>query len=321
MTENRTTQAGNRRRWLRGLLPGCIAAMLLTPVATAASDPELIPGGWEASVETSAFNVDHGAWQQVLDAHLRTHPSGINRFDYGGLKASAEDRARVAGYLAYLQALDPRTFSRAEQKAYWINFYNALTVQVVTDAYPVDSIKDIHESLLPFPIGPWGDVHAEVAGMELTLDDIEHGILRPIWGDPRIHYGVNCASLGCANPARKVYTASNTEALLEAASREYINHPRGVDFIDEDFIVISSIYNWFVVDFGDSEQSVIEHLARYAEPGLAARLEVFSGEIEYGAKAERTISNWIRFYNESRPHSALGGRTPGEVYRGMAVAA
>ena len=86
--------------------------------------------------------------------HLRTHASGINRFDYGGLKASVDDRGRLADYLAYLQALDPRTLSRAEQKPYWVNFYNALTVQVVTDAYPVDSIRHIHESLLPFPIGP-----------------------------------------------------------------------------------------------------------------------------------------------------------------------
>ena len=255
--------------------------MLLTPFAAAAPGPQPIPGGWDASVETSAFSVDHGAWQQILDAHLRTHPSGINRFDYGGLKASVDDRGRLADYLAYLQALDPRTLSRAEQKPYWVNFYNALTVQVVTDAYPVDSIRHIHESLLPFPIGPWGDVHAEVAGMELTLDDMEHGILRPIWGDPRIHYAVNCASLACPNLAREVYTASNMEAQLEAGAGEYINHPRGVDFVDEDFIVISSIYDWFVVDFGDSEQKVLEHLIRYAEPELAVRLQGFSGVIEY----------------------------------------
>ena len=197
------------------------------------------------------------------------------------MKASAADRATLADYLAYLQSLDPRTFSRAEQKPYWVNFYNALTVQVVTDAYPVDSIKHIHESILPIPTGPWGDVHAEVAGMELTLDDIEHGILRPIWKDPRIHYAVNCASLGCPNLAPKVYTASNMEAQLEAGATEYINHPRGVDFVDEDFIVISGIYDWFVVDFGDSEKKVFEHLVQYAEPELAGRLEGFSGAVEY----------------------------------------
>ena len=281
MSNNRSRKTGRRPRWAPRGLPGWIAALLLSPFATAAAPPELIPGGWELSVEASTVSVDHGAWQQILDTHLKTHPSGINRFDYGGLKASPADRSALADYLAYLQSFDPRTFSKAEQKAYWINFYNALTVRVVTDEYPVDTIRDIHDSILPLPIGPWGDVHAGVAGMEMTLDNIEHGILRPIWRDPRIHYGVNCASLGCPNLTPTVYTASNTEALLEAAAREYVNHPRGVDFIDEDFIVISSIYDWFVVDFGDSEQTVVEHLMRYAEPGLAARLEGFSGAIEY----------------------------------------
>ncbi|MDE0367769.1 MAG: DUF547 domain-containing protein [Gammaproteobacteria bacterium] len=238
MIEGRFTPTARRRRLSHRLLSGFIAAMFLASFAASASKPELIPGGWDASVETNAFSVDHGAWQQLLDAHLKSHPTGINRFDYGGLKASAADRATLADYLAYLQSLDPRTFSRAEQKPYWVNFYNALTVKVVTDAYPVDSIKHIHESILPIPTGPWGDVHAEVAGMELTLDDIEHGILRPIWRDPRIHYAVNCASLGCPNLAPKVYTASNMEAQLEAGATEYINHPRGVALVDEDFIVI-----------------------------------------------------------------------------------
>ena len=280
MTDSRHTQIRNRRQWLRPVIPGLLAALLLSPITTAAA-PELISGGWEASVEAGTASVDHGAWQQVLDAHLQAHPSGINRFDYGGLQASAAGRSTLADYLAYLQSLDPRKLPRAEQKAYWINFYNALTVQVVTDHWPVDTIRDIHESILPLPIGPWGDVHAEVAGRELTLDDIEHGILRPIWRDPRIHYGVNCASLGCPNLARSVYTAANTEDLLEAGAREYINHPRGVDFIDEEFIVVSSIFDWFVEDFGDSEQTVIEHLLRYAEPALAARLRGFTGTIEY----------------------------------------
>ena len=281
MTKSRLSQASGRRPWLGLLSHWCIAAVCLTPQAPAAAPPELISGGWDASIETNAFRTEHEMWQRILDAHLETHPSGINRFDYGGLQGSPEDRAALADYLAYLQSLDPRTFSRAEQKAYWINFYNALTVRVVTDAWPVDSIRDIHESLLPLSLGPWGDVHAEVAGRELTLDDIEHGILRPIWGDPRIHYGVNCASLGCPNLRRTVYTAANTEALLEAGARAYINHPRGVDFVDEDCIVISGIYDWFAEDFGDSGKKVIEHLIRYAEPELAARLEGFSGAIEY----------------------------------------
>ena len=252
---------------------------LLAGVAHAEQLPAPIPF-WDAGDESSTVTVDHAPWQALLTAYVVVHPSGVNRFDYAGLKASPDGMTKLNGYLADLQAMDPRTHARAEQKAYWINFYNALTVKVVADAHPVDSIREIHEGWIPFA-GPWGDVHARVAGQELTLDDIEHGILRPIWRDPRIHYAVNCASIGCPNLATDAYTAGNMEALLEAGARDYVNHPRGVDFVDDDYLVLSSIYDWWVLDFGGSEEGVFAHLVAYAEPELAARLRDFDGAIDY----------------------------------------
>ena len=260
------------------IMLGLLGVALLAGVAKAAPGSELL-SAWEASVETNAASIDHSAWQGILDTYLTSHPSGINRFDYAALKANAEDAAKLAGYLTSLQELDPRHYSRQEQQAYWINFYNALTVRVVVDAYPVDSIRDIYQGWLP--LGPWDDVHAEVAGMPLTLNNIEHGILRPIWRDPRIHYAVNCASHGCPNLSPTVYTAANTEAQLEAGARAYINHPRGASFVDDDFLLISSIYEWYVEDFGGTEKTVIDHLMQYAEEELAARLKTFSGSIDY----------------------------------------
>lgn len=258
-------------------IPLCAALFALSTWAQPESD--LIPF-WNASDESSTDSVDHGAWQDILTAHLVSHPSGINRFDYGALKAAPDDLAQLNRYLDSLQAVDPRSLARAEQFPYWINFYNALTVKVVTDAYPVDSIRKISESWIPLS-GPWGDVHANVAGEDLTLDNIEHGILRPIWKDPRIHYAVNCASLGCPNLATTAYTAENVESLLEAGARDYVNHTRGVDLIDEEFMVLSSIYDWFVVDFGDSEEGVLVHIKKYANDDLAAALEGFEGGMDY----------------------------------------
>ena len=260
------------------IMLGLLGVALLAGVAKAAPGSELL-SAWEASVETNAASIDHSAWQSILDTYLTSHPSGINRFDYAALKANAEDAAKLAGYLTSLQELDPRHYSRQEQQAYWINFYNALTVRVVADAYPVDSIRDIYQGWLP--LGPWDDVHAEVADTPLTLNNIEHGILRPIWRDPRIHYAVNCASHGCPNLSPTVYTAANTEAQLEAGARAYINHPRGASFVDDDFLLISSIYEWYVEDFGGTEKTVIDHLVQYAEEELAARLKTFSGSIDY----------------------------------------
>ena len=259
-----------------------IGAMLIAGAANAQSKSKLIPV-WDASDETSIARIDHGSWQNLLDSYLRVHSSGINRFDYVALKASTKNRAGLADYLAHLQKLDPRNYSRAEQKAYWINFYNALTVHVVLEAYPVDSIRDISDSFLGGLMfsGPWEDMIAHVAGLDLTLDNIEHGILRPIYRDNRIHYAVNCASLGCPNLLPTAFTAANTETLLDTGAREYVNHPRGVDFVDDDFIVISSIYDWFVEDFGGSEEGAIKHLIQYADKELAERLRSFEGSVDY----------------------------------------
>ena len=238
---------------------------------------------WETSDETSVKQVDHRAWQDILTAYLRTHSSDINKFDYAALKANAKDTSKLVKYLNYLQKLDPRTYSRAEQKAYWINLYNALTVKLVVDAFPVDSIRDICRNRAPGSecSGPWNEVHAKVAGQDLTLDNIENDILRPIWKDNLIHYGLSCASYGCPDLYGTAFTAKNTETLLDTGARKYVNNSRGVDFMEDDFIIISSIYDWYVEDFGNNKQGVIKHLARYADEKLAERLKSFNGAVDY----------------------------------------
>ena len=252
--------------WLAPLRKAMLLLIVVIgPPAQAAALPELLPM-WDASDESNQEDFDHSAWDELLKTHLDTiHESGINLFDYAGLRASAADMERLKNYLLSQTALDPRTRSRDVQMAYWINLYNALTVWVVVNDYPVDSIKDIKSGLFIF--GPWQRELITVAGQSLTLDNIEHNILRPIWKDPRIHYAVNCASLGCPNLAEDAYRADNLEALLEKGAREYINHPRGAQVRDGE-LHLSSIYEWFQVDFGDSLDGVIAHLQKYANPEL-----------------------------------------------------
>lgn len=265
---------------LRGLAAALAGSALLAGAANAQPQPL---AAWDASDETNAASIDHSAWQDTLDAYLRVRDSGVNRFDYAALKADAGGSAGLDGYLASLQRIDPRRYSRAEQKAYWINFYNALTMRIVRDAYPVDSIRDIGKGFLRgllFP-GPWNEVHARAAGRDLSLDDIENGILRPIWRDNRIHYALNCASLGCPNLLPTAFTAANAEALLDEAARAYVNHPRGAAFADDDLLVISSIYKWYAEDFGGTREALLAHLVRYAEKPLADRLRSFSGALDY----------------------------------------
>ena len=236
---------------------------------------------WDKSDATNTSTIDHADWQAVLDTYLITDdPSGVHLFDYRALQANTEDRQRLNRYLVHLQELDPRQYSRDAQMAYWINLYNALTVRVVVDAYPVESILQIHNGETP-DTGPWKDIHATVAGIPLTLDNIEHDILRPIWQDNRIHYGVNCASLGCPNLASEAFTAANLESLLDQCAKEFVNHLRAVELLDEAFGVTSSLYFWYMEDFGNSEAGVLAHLRKYAEEDLAEQLKAFDGSLDH----------------------------------------
>ena len=108
---------------------------------------------WQAHDPDATAVVDHGAWQGLLEAYLRPGADGLNRFDYGAV--DADGRAALDGYVAHLAAQPIDRFSRREQLAYWVNLYNALTVRVVLEHYPVESIRDIDISPGLFADGPW----------------------------------------------------------------------------------------------------------------------------------------------------------------------
>jgi hypothetical protein len=193
---------------------------------------------------------------------------------------SEDDRKALKSYLQDLQSLSVSSYNRAEQRAYWINLYNALTVELILSRYPVSSIRDINISPGLLSRGPWDAKLLMIEGEKLSLNDVEHRILRPVWKDARIHYAVNCASLGCPNLQPVAYTAENTESLLEREAREYVNHPRGVA-IRNGKLRVSSIYVWFQEDFGGSVEGLMEHWLKYAEKSLAEALKAYSGGLEH----------------------------------------
>lgn len=224
---------------------------------------------WEAHNPQSTEVIDVSAWNEILATYVKPDSNGLNRFAYGSV--SDADRQTLKKFISEQTALPISDFSRIAQKAYWINLYNAVTVDVVLDAYPVESIRDIDISPGLFADGPWDKDLVTVEGEDLTLNDIEHRILRPIWKDARIHYAVNCASVGCPNLQSEGFTASNVEDLLDGGARAYVNSPRGVS-ISQGRVTISSIYDWFFDDFGTSEEEVLAHLLEYADEELAGEL-------------------------------------------------
>jgi hypothetical protein len=258
---------------IRGLVgAGFCALALWIPRADALFAPEAdLWERWAAHAPSSTKTIDHRAWDAFLAGHLTAHADGVNRIAYG--KVSDADRRRLDDYLSSLSAVPISEFSRDEQRAYWINLYNALTVDVVLDHYPVDSIRDISISPGWFSVGPWKKKLIAIEGEDVSLDDIEHRILRPIWKDPRVHYAVNCASLGCPKLRRKAFTAANSEMLLDQGARDFINSAHGTTFDSGGRLYASSIYDWFQDDFGGNESGVVMHLRLYANPSLAAKLD------------------------------------------------
>jgi hypothetical protein len=247
---------------------GLMVAQVYTPSQT----------GLNAIAAQQEAKADNAVYGELLSRYLTASPDGVNRVDYAKWKASSEDTARLKAYIGYLMAQKPSAFTRDQAFAYWANLYNALTLQVVLDNYPVTSVKDIKSTGTGFFdvkawLGPWRTKLVKVEGKDLSLDDIEHEIMRPTFKDPRVHYSVNCASIGCPNLKATPWTAETLEADLEAGAKAFINSPRGVVVGDGGKLTVSSIYVWFKEDFGGNDEGVIAHFRKYAAPELAKKLE------------------------------------------------
>jgi hypothetical protein len=222
-----------------------------------------------AANRSGSGTANHADFDALLARRARNSRDGVVRVDYAGWKASAADRAALTAYVATLSRLNPLSLTRPEQFAFWANLYNAVTIDVVLDNWPVRSIRDIRSGLRP---GPWRRKLVTIDGVALSLDDMEHNILRKGWNDPRVHYAVNCASISCPNLPLRAFRGATLGPSLDAAARAYVNTPRAARF-DGEVLVVSSIYKWYAADFGDSDARVIAHLARYADEPLKSRLQ------------------------------------------------
>lgn len=204
-------------------------------------------------------------FKTLLDRHTAKGADGVVRVRYGAWKASPTDLAALDAVVADLARTPFAALDRAGQFAAWANLYNAVTIATVLERYPIGSIREVKSrgaGLDPKALfGPWREKRVLVEGKKLSLDDIEHGIMRPTFKDPRVHYAVNCASIGC--PDLRFWRAETLWADLDAAARGYINHPRGVR-VGARGLELSSLYDWYAADFGAGEPGLRAHLASYA---------------------------------------------------------
>ncbi len=226
---------------------------------------------FEPHAKGSARTVDHSAWNELLAAHLVAGADGINRLDY--VRLNGAPHGRLKSYIAELEKVDVAALDRPEQQAFWINLYNAVGLDAVLARYPVASINDVSlaDPAGQMQTGPWKAKLVTVAGVALSLDDIENAIVRAVFKDARAHYALNCLSIGCPNMRPVALTGANLEAQFESASREFVNHPRAISFGADGKVTASSVYEWFDADFGGFE-GIVAHMAKYAEAPLKTKL-------------------------------------------------
>jgi len=257
-----------------------VLAAALAPMASVST-----ASAQNASIQHAALADTHpaaAAYANILQTRITRGAGGLNKFDYAGAHR-AGDLRQITAYTDYLQSQNPDAMGQNDQIAYWANLYNALTLKVVLENYPVKSIRKIKSGALS--AGPWGRDAAVVNGKTLTLNDIEHEILRKKYPNPSfVHYMVNCASIGCPNLSNKLWSGATLEQDRIQAARDFVNSPRGVA-INGNKLKLSSIYKWFDKDFGGSKTETLKHLRQFAGPELAAA-------IDNGAKIDGYDYNW-----------------------------
>lgn len=188
-------------------------------------------------VQHVAGGVDHSAFSQLLSKHV----SETGVVDYAAFK---KDRKELDQYLKLLKENPVQTkWSRNEQMAYWINAYNAFTIKLILENYPVESIMDINGGKA------WDKKWIKLGNQTYSLNQIENDILRPQFNDPRIHFAVNCAAKSCPPLMNKAWTADNLEKDLEARTKAFINN-RAYNVYNDSGIKVSKIFEWYAKDFG-----------------------------------------------------------------------
>jgi len=194
----------------------------------------------------TVFN--HDAWNSILQQHV----SIAGNVNYKGIKSN---RKQLTNYITALGENMPNdSWSKQDKLAYWINAYNAMTVDLILRNYPLQSIKDIKD--------PWEQRLWKLENKWYNLDEIEHQILRKM-NEPRMHFGIVCASFSCPKLQNKAFTASKLEAQLTNATKEFLSDKNRND-ISENSIKLSNIFKWFKKDFEDNG-SLIDFLNQYSD--------------------------------------------------------
>lgn len=256
-----------QRRSRRSVLLAVGAIAVGPPLLVGCDTPR--PGRWAGHAPGSDAIVDHRAWQLFLDRHTFTGADGVTRVAYASVPVV--DRELLDDYLAGLQRVPVKRLDRPQQLAFWLNLHNALMVRVVLDHLIARSPDDINLGG-SFSRGPWGATLARVEGAGVSLGSIRTVALRPVFQDPRWHYGLCDASLGGPALPRTAFQGESVDREIEDAAIGYVNHPRAVR-VEDGTLLLNAFWRRNLADFGGSASAALSHIAAYADRELRAELQ------------------------------------------------
>ncbi|MEM9352677.1 MAG: DUF547 domain-containing protein [Planctomycetota bacterium] len=227
---------------------------------------------WKSSELVSLDAIDHAAWDELL----RDYVDGQGLVDYKRWKASSEDVAKLDGYLDELSRGSTQVEAGREARlAFWINAYNAVTVKGILQVYPTTSIRNHTAKVVGYNI--WNDLPLRVGGEGFSLNDIEHKILRKM-GEPRIHFAIVCASIGCPRLLNEAYVSGRLEEQLAGNATHFFAQPQNFRFdAQQNKVYLSSILEWFGKDFGPTKAAVLQKVAPLLPSGEARAAALSDG--------------------------------------------
>lgn len=229
----------------------------------------------------AGFNHSHQSWNSLLKKYVVTKKD-YNRFQYKKLKENKKDMSQLKKYLQSLSSVsmkDYEAFTKEQKLAFLINAYNAFTVDVIFTRYPVKSIRDIGF----LSLGPWRRENIKLLSKEMSLHQIEKDYLIDKFNAPRIHFAINCASVGCPSIQPFAFTASDLENQFEISAQDFVLN-QSKNFYDkkEKKLKLSKIFDWYAYDFDEKYGSVKKYLAPIlAKQDKKLEKKIFSSEIEY----------------------------------------
>lgn len=230
-----------------------------------------VPEKLTSTTANSSVSLDHSAWTALLKKYVNKE----GNVDYKGFK---NDREALTSYLNYLSKNKPEeSWSVQEILAYYINVYNAFTVNLIVEHYPVESIKDIN--------GPWTRAIVPIGDINMSLGGVENGLLKKM-KEPRFHFAINCASVSCPKLLDEAYTAAKINEQLDKVTREFINSDENK--ISENKAELSSIFDWYEKDFKVNDiDSVIEYINQYSDTKINPDATITYLEYNWGLNEKR----------------------------------